>query len=565
MRALHADTTGSLLPMAAISLTLLLLMAGAGVDFSRAYVTKTRLQAACDAGALAGRRAVTTEGFNNAAEVVANNYFDANFNPANEGLGNAQVAFTSPDSGSTVVGNASGQMSTYLLPFAGIDTIDVSANCTSTMSVGNSDVTMVLDTTGSMRGSRIAALRTAMKNFYDTVATATQGSNARIRYAFVPYSSSVNVGTLIRDVNPDFLRDDVDVQSRKPIFEDITGDGAWQLYSGNSYSKKKTCNNAKPDNTGTTSYRCTKYAKKDYRIEFSTQTTTEQFTGFNYTQVNWDVSNYKTGGSLLYLNDSGNETSTTWDGCIEERSTVVSNSFSYNSLTGYSPSGATDLDIDTAPDVSDDNTKWSPMIGAVAYRRTDSRGNIRDVDESTFGRNTGDLFYVCPNRAQLLSTMSQGDFYDYADDLNTAGYTFHDIGAIWGGRLSSPDGIFANNVNEVPDNGGEVSRHMIFMTDGQMDADNEVYTSYGIEFHDRRTTTNGAQNNAAHTARFLAVCQAIRSKGIRLWVIAFGTGLTNDLRTCASNQSAFTAANASDLNEAFQEIAKQVGELRITN
>jgi hypothetical protein len=56
----------------------------------------------------------------------------------------------------------------------------------------------------------------------------------------------------------------------------------------------------------------------------------------------------------------------------------------------------------------------------------------------------------------------------------------------------------------------------------------------------------------------------VKAKGIRLWVIAFGTSLTTNLRTCASTSSSFTASNASQLDAAFQEIANQVGELRLT-
>lgn len=166
-----------------------------------------------------------------------------------------------------------------------------------------------------------------------------------------------------------------------------------------------------------------------------------------------------------------------------------------------------------------------------------------------------------------MSLRPKEKFDEYADALpvTAAGSTWHDIGAIWGGRISSPDGIFADIVNKAPKNGGQVARHLIFMTDGEMNADNQVYSSYGIEFHDKRTTTDGATNaDIIHTSRFLAVCEAIKSKGIRLWVIAFGTTLTPSLTKCASTQSAFAAADATELNSQFQKIAKQVGELRIT-
>ena len=81
---------------------------------------------------------------------------------------------------------------------------------------------------------------------------------------------------------------------------------------------------------------------------------------------------------------------------------------------------------------------------------------------------------------------------------------------------------------------------MIFMTDGEMNADNLVYSSYGIEFHDKRTTADGASNaDSIHNSRFLAVCQATKAKGIRVWVIAFASALTTTLQSCASDKSAF--------------------------
>src|SRR5690606_9927629 len=135
----------------------------------------------------------------------------------------------------------------------------------------------------------------------------------------------------------------------------------------------------------------------------------------------------------------------------------------------------------------------------------------------------------------------------------------------WGGRLLSPDGIFQDTVNEDPANGGEVSRHLIFMTDGQMDPSNNIQTTYGIEELDRRVTSDGSdsQQTSRHSSRFRAICSAIKAKGIRVWVIAFTSNLSNDLRNCASDESSFLAADAEELDEAFQEIAKQVGELRI--
>src|SRR6476659_8968425 len=53
---LARDARGNTLAIIGAALVPLAGMIGSGVDMSRAYMAKTRLQSACDAGELAGRR-----------------------------------------------------------------------------------------------------------------------------------------------------------------------------------------------------------------------------------------------------------------------------------------------------------------------------------------------------------------------------------------------------------------------------------------------------------------------------------------------------------------------------
>lgn len=638
---LRQNTAGSILPLAAVSVPLVLALIGGGVDMSRVYKVRNRLQSACDAGTLAGRRAVTTNGYDAAAQTQANTYFNTNFDQNEVGATNTLFQTSSSDSGNLVAGTASASVETAVMGAFGFDTIDVAVNCSATMGVGNSDITMVLDTTGSMSSTlsgstqtRIQALRAAMKNFYTTVSNATQGSNARVRYSFVPYSSSVNVGRLILDRDPEFLVDRWPIQSRQPVFNTITEQvfvgwnnpvysssqsyslesvSSTSQYSSTNYTSLTSCNNSKPADTAwanngsssvgststttngagqqvvttrtdqpqrKTSYLCQQQSNGRYRVYYyytsrtyytysyatsdpiyETQTRTE-FSHFAYKQVTYDTSAYKQFQAVSVPNGtSGAAVSYTWGGCIEERATASEESFSYSSLTGMSPSGATDLDVDTAPDHSDDGTKWAPMWPEVAYYRRTSGGSITNAAETTYGAKASSY---CPYRAQLLQTMSQSAFYTYADSLVAQGSTYHDLGMIWGLRLSSPDGPWSDLVNTEPTNGGKVSRHIIFMTDGIMEPSYSIQSTYGIEYHDRRVTDDGYSNQAArHTSRFRALCDVAKAKGFRVWVIAFGSGMTTDLSYCASDNSSYTASSSAELNTAFQEIAKNVGELRI--
>lgn len=628
---------------------------GGGVDASRGYMIKSRLQAACDAGVLAGRRAVTNNGFDANALARANTYFNTNFDQGSEGTSSTEFTPTSADNGNRVNGTATTTMNTAVMQLFGYDDIPLSVSCSASMSVGNSDVMMVLDTTGSMActaamtdsqcstyinnngysetahgsTSRLEDLRDAMNNFYDTVATATSGSNARIRYGFVPYSSSVNVGYLLPS---DYIANEVQIQSREakykttytnvmdgyedptystgtPGYSNTTSTN-WVQHSG-PYSNKNNCNGSLPNdsawtNNGTatsstattysgnvkkettttyqpqsqTEYVCQKannnkwyvdkrmnsrnyqtYAIATYQPHYTT-VATQTFDGFNYFQRTFDTTTYKSGVSATTLKtgSGGSNQTWTWAGCIEERATVSDSSFSYSTLLGLQPSGATDLDIDTAPG-GDNASKWKPLWAGLGYIRTAGGGGVTQATTTTTGSAAS---VYCPRGSQLLSAMDNGTFEAFATSLIPTGSTYHDLGMIWGARLASPTGIFQDNVTEAPANAGSVARHIIFMSDGYMAPSPWVHSTYGIEWHDQRVTDNGYNNQTSrHNSRYLAACAQAKAKGIRVWVIAFSTGLSSEMSTCASPDSSFTAANASQLNAAFQEIAKNVGELRV--
>ena len=58
---LARDSRGNALAIVGAALVPLTAMIGSGVDMSRAYMAKTRLQTACDAAALAGRRVMQND------------------------------------------------------------------------------------------------------------------------------------------------------------------------------------------------------------------------------------------------------------------------------------------------------------------------------------------------------------------------------------------------------------------------------------------------------------------------------------------------------------------------
>ena len=646
LQQLRQSEAGNVFPLTAAAIFVLAGLVGGGVDASRAYLVENKLQNACDAGVLAGRKNVRGDGFNPQAVAAAKSYFDVNMT----GISDIDIpAFvpTSSDNGNTIEAVVSTKVDTTLMRVFGIDNIPIKVSCTASMSMGNADVMMVLDTTGSMNRDidgnntwddskrRISLLRDAMESFYDTVDKSADGTNARIRYGFVPYSSSVNVGHLLE---PDWIVDRMNLQSRVPEYNtktetivvgyeppryttnsgtnDLTSEN-WKSHDNSWYNNEQDCNNAKPRdgswrNKGQskseertyinsakqrittkrtwqeqerTVYRCRvvygywyvvdkRNEKREIFSEELTiedpifeEVTTKTFKRWLYKERkqsdgdDLDVSNYKLFNVTEIENDDhdGSKKPYKWKGCIEERATASEATFSFSSLLGMSPY-TWDLDIDKAPDGSEES-KWRPLWPEMAFRRGTSSSIYRQ-DRGYDGHPTGS---GCPSQAKLLDELSKDEFMAEANKLSPEGSTYLDLGMIWGGRLLSPTGMFASTVMDPPQNGAEVARHIIFLTDGEMEPSWSGYSAYGTEYYDKRVTDDGtSQQKSRHTSRFRAVCQAVRAKGIRIWVIAFGSDLSADLQACASPQSSFDAKNSEGLKEAFQDIAKNVGELRIT-
>ncbi len=640
---LRTNTRGNTLAMVAAGLVPLAGIIGSGVDLSRAYMVKTRLQQACDAGVLAGRKAMGDGTYDANAKSQTEKFFNANF-PTGY-LDSTNRAFTpvSPSGTSQVSASASVELPTIVMKIFGNDDIDVAVDCTAILEIANTDVTMVLDSTGSMgwdiddgnggTTTRIAGLRAAMISFYNIVDSAANGTGSRIRYAMVPYTGNVNVGRQLIAADPSYLvSGNHNYQSREIIWEvdgppissvtnstlveyetlnfvdgpECTGQfsqnqsvpGWWTANpSGNPVNSSSTSTNngvtttiddiktysyyswdgstsAPPGYAVGSSYWLTCVRRVDIdrttttqgatRIESNVWDSSATFLRWEYKQIDHPVDAYIAsidGGPSTPVPGDRFATNVNWNGCIEERDTVDSDVVSYNGSTdSIDPNGTLDLDIDGAP--TNENSRWRPYWPEVSYYRAagSTLETYTDINTTTQKSQT-----ACPAEAQQFEEMTLSEFTTYANSLTADGGTYHDVGMIWGARFSSPTGIFAANVNETPTNGGYVSRHLIFMTDGILDIGDTFYSAYGLERHDQYVGTGDeTQASANHTSRFEAVCEATKAKGIRVWVIAFATALSTEMTNCASPNSAFTSTNASQLNSAFATIAQSVSDLRLS-
>lgn len=189
MKMFLRDKSGSIVVPLALCLAVAVLVLGAAIDYARAVNMKAKMQGALDAAAIA------TGTMRNAreAEVVQHAQLEFNANLVGlTGLGKVnpvEVSFNED----TISFRAAGKIDTLVMGVAGIDNMDIAVTSEVVRGGTNIEVSLVLDVTGSMAGSRISDLRKAAASFVDTVVTDDQYPYYS-RVAIVPYSMGVNVG-----------------------------------------------------------------------------------------------------------------------------------------------------------------------------------------------------------------------------------------------------------------------------------------------------------------------------------------------------------------------------------
>src|SRR5436190_19398840 len=168
---LRSHSRGNTLAILGAALVPLAAMIGSGVDMSRAYMAKTRLQTACDAAALAGRRVMQNDTLDSNVTAEATRFFNYNFNQGQYGTAAFTPAVTRPESGKIRVA-ANTTIPTTVMRMFGFTTLPLSVTCDAQLSFVNTDVMLVLDVTGSMDNSidgtkKIVSMRDAVMALYD--------------------------------------------------------------------------------------------------------------------------------------------------------------------------------------------------------------------------------------------------------------------------------------------------------------------------------------------------------------------------------------------------------------
>lgn len=531
LRRLLRDRAGNTLAMMAALLIPLIGMVGSGVDMARAYMAKAKLQTACDAAATSARRLMGSSAFSDAARQEGKRFFKFNFpiGTMNTSTFEPTVEASATDASAVVV-SAATDVPTEIMGIFGVRSIPISVTCIADKDYVNNDIMLVLDVTLSMNcqagtnctvrdqehtTSRLRRLREGAAGLYRALKDAP---GVRTRYGFMPYSMTTNVG---RDLTLTWLRNPTNYRARN------TGTSSSPIWSNCIIGTSSTC------------------------VLRSVSHNTAWFSTWR-------------GGATPNWTTNPNV------GCVEERATIGSSGTPVTISTDVS---ADDINLVSTTDAA---RQWNP------YDHDAQRGENAAL-ASTY--KTLDTF--CPRPARRLAEYStealfQAEMNRIAGSqvyTQTAppytgraagGYTFHDVGMIWGMRYVSSDGMFsAQNptmLNNIP-----VQKHIVLLTDGVMATEDETYSAYGVDWVDRRLGTGNPMSGtisdavrARHTRRFLQACNRARTMGMTVWVIVLDTGALPEMQQCASSTGHYYESDGSDLEEIFELIGRGIGKLRLT-
>lgn len=510
-----------------------------------------------------------------------------------------------------ISGIATVDVPTTIMQIFGFEVVPVRVECEAQIDFANTDVMMVLDVTGSMAEhnpgeaqSRLETMKQTITTFHAQLAAASQ-AGSRIRYGFVPYSTNVNVGHLLRD---EWVTDTWSYQSREKVadkknaytrhystgatkvsgdihvteyesyeasFTELDGYHCPSRPGGNVTTEEEQTayeEHAVVDPEGTRkewTYVRTRHGTAYSTVLNDTTCIVRQHTyvdyvdtykkiqepsvsskkEWRYAQIEYDVSDWRTIGN----------------GCVEERDTYEIGDYGAVDL-----GRALDLDLDRIPTSTDPRTQWRPMIPSYIFGRAlqwNGKGKFQTKEKITgdeYVTPVGLQTAACPAPARKLSEMTADELQDYLGTLNAEGSTYHDIGMIWGGRLISPTGLFAAENADAANS--VTSRHLIFLTDGETAPLDLSYSSYGFEPLDQRRWSPDSPLTLAQTVekRFAFACGEVRRKNVTVWVIGFGIALTDVMKNCAGEGHYFEAADAAELNASFAAIAESMSDLRVS-
>lgn len=525
------DRSGAIAPMFAIAAIPLIASTGAAIDYSRAYQQRTIIQDALDAAALAANKLV---GSGTEAQILAEaqKFYSAN----TVGRVPDPPAFTMTVDKGSVQLDTSLSVPTYFLGLVGIDDLAFDIMSKTVAGSATYEIALVLDTTGSMSGSKISTLRTAATNLVNTIFTANQ-TNPKpdpVKFAVVPFAASVNVGTSY--ANASWMGN---------------GTESW-TYNGKTYTNYE--NFSGPTNRFTL-FDQLKNASWGGCVE-------ERRMPNDVTDTAATVGDKSTLFVPMFAPDEPDDRfckwTTSWRGGTSWSCSSQSYSFPNDYTSDY---GGSQGKVEYAD-------RQAAQAGTAKYDGV-------SLGSSYTGMGKGPNL-SCTSEPVLPLTTNQSSVLAKISALDASGNTNILSGFMWGWHMLSPVEPFAEGrAEDTVDN----HKILILMTDGSNtytgqgssgNFNNSTYAAFSYSANDHLGTTSSSSSTieGKMDERTLQACANLKANGnYTIYTVAFQVSdkaAKKILADCASDAAkAFDSGSNSELLAAFNSIAEDITTLRI--
>ncbi|MGL5363168.1 MAG: TadE/TadG family type IV pilus assembly protein [Bosea sp. (in: a-proteobacteria)] len=612
LKRLAHDKRGNVAMMFGLALLPVLGMAGAALDYSQAVNLQAKLSAASDAAALAAAKSTGTF---SQREALAQQVFKAN-------VGNygdlVNVSFKLIDKANGVRVEVKADQKNSVVSLLGYDNTTVVANSEVAKGEGFVEVSLVLDNTGSMAND-MDALRKSSKSFVDTL-FASGASSDSLKISVVPYVAAVNPGKL----NMPMAAMDTGANSKwhGQILKNRTqgfltgcnpnpnpsggggggggggdpdpgpgdgGDGAWlpdllnkfgavghELFGIKSAAAQSTVTpNTKAPLAGEWKSPGKPYVQKGEKGFVPT--------GFNFWSPCWLGGPDKVSHFDLFDRIPGAK----WKGCVEARpepydvtDDVPTGANPDTQFVPYfwpderGPRGSKAFGMDNS--YMDDGAppagwefnewNWEAMYNLFKYNGV-NKADFDEVGPSTTGPNKGcpdELLRLSSDKSAIQAKLAGMKHWD-------GGGTISSEGVMWGWRTLTPKGPFADGKAY-----GKAKKFLVVMSDGQnMIGGNDnngptisKYGAYGYIRYGRFAKETFSEAGKYFDKRMALACTNAKAAGITVMSIMFREQNMNakkEMENCASSKKLFYfAKDQNDLQRAFDDVAAEIGKLRIT-
>ena len=502
-----ANRRGNVAVIFARALMPVTLLAGGSVDLSTAMNARSRLAQALDAAALAVGS--NTNLNDDDALAMVNGFIAANYPERELGtVGNVSVNVDPTSNVVTVRGEAS--VRTTMLGLAGIQSITVHWESEVQRASQRIELAMVLDNTGSMRGSKISNLRDSAHLLTEILFDGVTDPED-VKVGLVPFAATVNVGTQYERAWW------LDHDAASPIHAEWAGgDYAQETCTGRG--RRRTC-------TTTTIH-----------------------------PNHWDLFD-----QLQY---------TSWGGCVEARP-IPMDIDDTAPTTGNPSSLFVPYFAPDEPDISNySNDYLDDQTSGGVFERMQNLPKYDSARPSFNGPNAS-----CTTTPITPLTTSRNTVDTAISAMGAGGNTNIANGIGWGVRVLSPQMPFTEgtdyNDREVI-KAMVILTDGENVLSGQNTAFMSRYEGYGYINDGRLGVRNSSSNQLANALddRMIAACDYAKAQGIRVYTITFqvSSNATRDMmEACASSPSMyFDSPSSSALRDAFEMIAGDLANLRLS-